>query len=638
MSSYTKRNTQLTSLFNYRLTSTNGRLFLVKSTFAQQIMKALRVYFLLLLLVTGGTAIGQSFVTKVSSTVIGKKDIVQVDYVAENVDLQDFMLPRFTSWELASGPDITSNRLQTGNIIKQQTVYTITLVPKSSGRLTIPGARALINNRPGISNSVFVEVKTVSHLKGNASANANSMQGSLLSQLQMPEEEYGSDQFLRVGEDAKAKIKKNLLIKLEANKRSFYVGEPILVTYKLCTRLRSQSRVVKQPVFAGSTVIEMTTEDPLPGREVIGGRSYNTYVIRRVQLLPLEAGSLTLPAASVENKVAFFNAGNVNYRDLYYNAPSLPVEEHTVVLDNAPLTVDIKPLPPLAGKVFNNAIGKFDVMIGMGKTIETNNTNQFLFTVQGEGNLQQVKAPVIQWPQGIEAFDAVEHVQEDNANFPVRINKTLAIPFIADKPGKYTIPPIQFTFFDPSTNAYITKTTAPYVFNVAAGTTANIVKGRTGNNDSEFQNRLYIILGVGFLLVVAGLIWYNEKFKKHPAPSNAHTVSIPAENVIMQEVSARDHAQYIYNIRELEPYEHAGVFYKQLCANLEGFIASKYNLNPAELPAMIAKDTEESALLSQVKTLLDNCNLGLYTPIFSVEEAMQHRLNAIEVLTRLDKL
>ena len=65
------------------------------------------------------------------------------------------------------------------------------------------------------------------------------------------------DYILRKGENVAEKIKKNLFIKIDVNKKSCYVGEPIVATYKLYTRLKSESNIIKTPSFNGFSVSEL---------------------------------------------------------------------------------------------------------------------------------------------------------------------------------------------------------------------------------------------------------------------------------------------------------------------------------------------------------------------------------------------
>jgi hypothetical protein len=64
----------------------------------------------------------------------------------------------------------------------------------------------------------------------------------------------------------------------------------------------------------------------------------------------------------------------------------------------------------------------------------------------------------------------------------------------------------------------------------------------------------------------------------------------------------------------------------------------KYNISAAEVGAYVKERMKEDFTFDQLNALLHNCNLGMYTPVFSMEEAMEHRLLAIEILNKLEKL
>ena len=581
----------------------------------------------------------QSFVTKVSAKKIGKKDVLQIDYVAENASLEQFNLPRLITWNVISGPNFSSSTLQTGKLIKEETIYSIIVQPKSTGRLTVPGATALINNKPTRSNPIVVEVTKADHVAGNQSAPRQAPPVSLLDQLHLEDNPIDKGQFLRKGENAKDKIRNNILIKLDVNKRSCYVGEPILVYYKLCTRLRSQSRVAKQPMFNGCTVIEMTGEDdPVARREVVDGRSYNVYVIRKVQLFPLAEGKLTLPQLSVENKVSFYNVG-ANYRDLYYNAPGTPVEEQVVTLQNSPVSIDVNPLPPMGqvgASAFSGAVGKFDVEITSDDKVGEAGTNNVQFTIAGEGNLQQVKTPDIKWPSGLEAFDPTEQEQQDKSSFPLMVRKTFSFPFVAGKKGNYVIPPVEFTYFDPHANKYVTRRTASLVLHISQTKKFNLKAFVKPNNEQEFQNRLYIILGAAVLAIIIGLVWYKERNKTpQPLPK---VVPVKTEKMIQPEtVKTIDPSQYIFDIKDLQPENNNATFYKELFTKIRLYIQAKYNVDAHEVTNYVRQRMKEDFTFDQLNTLLQNCNLGMYTPAFTIEEAMDHRLLAIDILNKLEK-
>ncbi len=591
--------------------------------------------FIPLFLLIGQGAFGQTFSTQTSAKVIGRNDRLQVQYVADNGNVSKFQLPNFRGWVVLSGPNVASSQTNMNGIVTQQMIYSLTLVPKQTGRLVVPGASALLDNKPVRTNAVYVEVKNTDHVQGSQSPSAQPP-ASIFDQLTPQRSQFGSDQFLRPGENARDKVNQNIVVRAEANKRTAVVGEPVLITYKLYTRLRSQSKVVSQPSFTGATVVEMTNENPLPTRESLNGKMYNVYVVRRVQLIPLQEGALVVPEAAVENKVALYDASRTSYRDLYYSNPSLPFEEITVTAKSKPIQIEIKSLPPfpaVGSAQFSGAVGMYTISAApVKKNVETNSTNYLVVVIVGEGNLQQMRAPIIQWPKQMEAFDPTVEGQDDKTFFPVRSRKAFTFPFVVNAPGQYTIPPISFTYFDAAAGKYITKQTVSLPLTVvksAAKPTFSIANPAT----NDFENRLIIILGAGLIAVIIGLIWFKDR-NKAVAPATAAMTPITPPIAIPEEDTS---AQYLLQIRELWPQENTSLFYKQLCSNVHGFIQSKLHIAPSQLKDYMLKNEGPVYELERLQQLLDHCSIGMYTPVYSMDEAIQHRLQAIETLTRLER-
>ncbi len=575
-------------------------------------------------------ASAQSFSTRVSSNAIGKKDMLQVEYIAENLELQDLVLPVFSGWSIVSGPNFSSNRLQTGNIVKQQIIYTIILQPQATGRLNIPGAKATIEGRARLSNSIVVEVKNTDHVAGTAPSPIP----PVLDRLPFDDDDINDDQVLKKGETVRDKIKNNLLVQLVVSKKSVVVGEPILATYKLCTRIRSQSRVVKQPAFSGCTVIELTSaNDPVPQKEKIGDKWYNVYIIRQVQLIPLQAGNMELPEVSIENTITFYRDGQFSYRDLFYNNPSVKPEEATVTFSNKPLLIEVKNLPQPAPDGFNGAVGDFTLSVeNTGSGSNPNNGNELAISVRGQGNLQQTKPPVIAWPKGMEGFEPLEKENIDKSSFPFKVTKTISYPFVVSKTGDYTIPPVRFTYFDAADETYKSLVSAPLKVHIKKSS-KTILPQAIKNYTNDFYFRLYLILGAGLLALLTGLIFYN---RKHRAPA---TTAKPAEKPIIQPAEAKvDTESYIYEIRELEPGTNGPLFYKQLSKHITSWLAAKFHLKPDDIDAFCDQNGDLANALQKISSVLHSCSVGMYTPMYNIEEAVQHRLTALEAINSLEKL
>ncbi|WP_207491545.1 BatD family protein [Aridibaculum aurantiacum] len=601
-------------------------------------MKAFYAYFLFIFLIVGQVLSAQSFTARVSAKVIGKNDRLQVQYVGSDGDLTQFRMPDFPGWMVIAGPNITSSKTVVNGEVTQEMIYGVTLVPRTPGKLAVPSAFAILNGKPVRTTPMYVEVKNVPHVTGSARSQQPS--GSLYDPQPSPQQraEFGNDQFLRPGESARDKINQNIMVKVDVNKRTAVVGEPILVTYKLATRLRSQSKVVSQPSFTGATVIEMTTENPLPTRENINGRMYNVYVVRRVQLIPLQEGPLRIPEAAVENTVPFYSTGGISYRDLYYNMPTLPAEEVTVTTKSKPLELQIQPMPPMSAvgpAVFSGAVGSYDISISLARTtLETNSTNELVVIVQGEGNIQQMRPPTINWPNGIEAFEPAVKTQEDKAYFPIRSRRTYAYPFVVNNPGQYVLPAISFTYFDASANRYITKQTNPVTLLVSKGAGGNKITSTHATADEDFQNRLIILSGAALLAIIIGLIWFKDRNRKttQPAVAPPAPVDLPVPEAAPASASA-----ILMRIRELCPEQDTALFYKQLYGCINEFFEKALKINPNEVQAHLYNYNGNRDAVQKLAELRNNCTLGMYTPVYTIDEAMQHRLTAIETISRLER-
>ena len=93
-----------------------------------------------------------------------------------------------------------------------------------------------------------------------------------------------------------------MFLRVEVDKQSCFVGEPLVATYKLYTRLKSESNMTKNPSFNGFSVLDLQLPNDMSSTvEKYEGKEYNVYVIRKVQLYPLLAGELELGIAEIEN-------------------------------------------------------------------------------------------------------------------------------------------------------------------------------------------------------------------------------------------------------------------------------------------------------------------------------------------------
>ena len=592
-------------------------------------MKGILSLFLLFILSFNLPVDGQTFSTEAEAKIMGKKDVVQVAYIADNVNIQQLSLPKFINWIVVSGPDVSTSTMIENGSVKQNTTYTIILQPTTTGKIVVPGASALINGKPKNSNPLIIEVKNQDHLLSSANPPSQQPPQTSLLDLFPMEDDLPSGQFLKKGENAINKIKNNIVVRLELSKNKCFVGEPILATYKLCTRLKSKSKVVKQPMFTGCTVVELTDNEMTSRIEKINGLEYNVFVVRRVQLIPLNAGTLQLPEAQVENKVSFYDASKINYRDLFYDQSRVPIEEQTVTLTNKTQTIEVVALPP-APPYFSGAIGSFNIAISSNnQTLTTTANNNLFIAITGVGNLQNMQPLSIHWPKGLEGFEPQENIEFDKTTLPVQVAKTITYPFTTDTKGTYVIPPVPFIYFDPLQEKYITKASSSYAIQILPGS-KKIISVPAISEFSSLQNIGYIVAGVGVLALLVGLFWFNTR--KKVKPDTVNEIKKIVEQEVIPLVFKEDQ---LFRLKLLEPDEEGANFYKRLLKIIQTFLLENYKIDTAQIPSYIAEHPQKAAEMQLLKDLADKCNLVMYTPMFELNEAMQDKLKAIQIVTKL---
>ena len=455
------------------------------------IEKKLRLPLLILIgLLPGLFVSGQAkFSTTVSSREIGKDDYLQVEFSVENASTVDqFTPPSFNGFQVMQEPSQSSETNVINGHVSQKQGLTYTLKPLKTGKFVIGGASALVDGKKIESNPVTITVTTASTVnKGNNGNNNGSGNNPFnpFPQLSWPgfqgaepqavDQEYA----IRPGENVKEKIRKNLFVKVQVDKTSCYVGEPIVATYKLYSRVRSESRVTKHPSLNGFSVYDMI--DPgtdASSVEKLNGRSYIVHIIRKAQLIPLQAGTIDLDPVEVENTVHFVEVGKRGSRggdgatdpfeQLFgENSAGREVQENATVATQ-PLAIMVKPLPDENKPVdYTGAVGKFSIRSALvNRNINAEDEADLKVTVSGSGNLTVVSAPQVHWPSGIEAFDPTAKEEVNKAVAPLSGTKTFDYLFTTRDPGHYTIPPVSLSYFDPASRVYKKIQSDPLAFEV----------------------------------------------------------------------------------------------------------------------------------------------------------------------------
>src|SRR6185295_9274790 len=85
-----------------------------------------------------------------------------------------------------------------------------------------------------------------------------------------------------------------------------------------------------------------------------------------------------------------------------------------------------------------------------------NEEDSLIITISGAGNFQRVGSPIINWPKDIEFFEPAVKDTLDKQEVPLTGQRRFRYIFLSNKAGRYTIPPVSFSFFDLNTKSYRT--------------------------------------------------------------------------------------------------------------------------------------------------------------------------------------
>lgn len=621
---------------------------------------SLQKLFLLLFLCCGFFATAQvRFSTSIAPSVIGKNEFAQLKLTVENAgEVQQIEPPVLKNFTVVSGPNQESGMSMVNGNVKKYIALSYIIKPNGIGDFIIPAATAKADGAIYKSNAVTIRVTSAS--TGNTlqlNTPNNPFAGMGLFDDPMPRK-ANRDFILKKGEDPRDKINRNMFVTLEVDRKSCYVGEPVVATYKLYTRLKSESNITKNPSFNGFSVIDLQQPDNTNYQvEKREGREYNVYNIRKVQLYPLLPGQLELGTAEIENDVHFIKAEYANQRpDLFdgmmsdFSEAMIPpeaMEDHKVTLQNKPVTILVKPLPEEnkpAG--FKGAVGHFNIETKVEKNnFTTDDGGKMAVIISGEGNLQMINAPEISWPEGIEGFDPKATDDLYKGTVPVGGRKIFEFPFTVSKPGTYVIPALSFGFFDPKQNAYRSVESKQLQFTVTLGT------GKPRNNEADepvkedsllvsfFKNRLRVVSVVAVLIICGLIFWLKKDVKKEKQVAQEKKEEIADEEPVEKIIQAQQNpfAQAAGHLQS----EDGKLFYITLNEELKNYVSKKLSipaeeLNRRSITAKMDKVGISHETAIRLYNLIDEIEFQLYTPVVDNEKRKKLYEEANEIVQLLN--
>ena len=456
-----------------------------------------------------------------------------------------------------------------------------------------------------------------------------------------------------------APSQEDLFIRALVTKRQVYQNEPVILTYKIYTRVNVSSfGFTSLPGTAGFWVEEFNVgQQPRTSTEVLNGRQYTVATIKQMALFPMSAGTKTIDPLGVECEVRVRSRRSQDIFDDFFN-DSMFGRTMRHALQSPPVTIEVLPLPQ-EGKPsdFNGVVGSYTLNATVDKSsVKTNEAISYKVTIQGQGNIKTLPDPVVSLPSDFEAYPpkVSESISRRGSVSGSKTYEYVLIPRVA---GKRRIAPVQMSVFDPGAKSYRTLVTDAFVIDVAQGdeTYAAIPSGlsreevRLLGQDIRFiktMNQGFRRIGTGFykgmgfwavFIVPLILLGCAYSYRRH-------------QNRMMGDLAfARDRTagrsvrKRLSSAKSVLKTDTQKEFYAEIGKAMMGFLGDKLNIAEA---GMVTDDVRRELLKRRVKDdvaeeyfdCLSVCDMKRFSPSEADDEEMKiFYKRAEQAIVHLDK-
>lgn len=405
----------------------------------------------------------------------------------------------------------------------------------------------------------------------------------------------------------------DVFIRCTVDKERAYVGEQVLLTFSLSYATQLGSVEYEPAGTEGFRTYPVPA--PPPRYEVVNGRQYA--VRQELKLLfPTAPGLHTITPATVEYSTGLWS----------------PFPRR---LTTKPITVNVVRLPD-AGKPpsFSGVVGQLEVNLHVDReTIRAGEAATLTTAVTGWGNLEAMEAPKLELPAGLRRYRSSEHRESVARPYGSGYRLTGEALFdnviVPAAVGDFTIPAVEISYFDPTTERYKIARSHPVVIHVEPGDRVLSVK-EPGDKTTlkplpdHLVGRNLGVVATGPVLISQALavVWLigsimafrqRRLLERDPRLARART-------------AARRAKRLIRGAKDLSPAEAA----TQIAQALASFVADKLDLPRATVSAASVHElAEEHGLSSEAATrladVLSACDAARFGP---AHEANPHTLAA----------
>ena len=564
---------------------------------------------------------GVEFTMNLSKEELGINERLRVDFTM-NKDGDNFKPPQFKGFNVVMGPSqsISSSWINGKRTFSK--TYTYILVPTARGSFTINQAIIEIDGQTYKTTPQKVEV-TAAVDKPNSQKTVDDV------------------------------ADENLHLVAEVSKGNPYLNEAVTVIYKLYVSPNvsvTNYRPLDNPTYNNFWSQDIPVTKHTAQNGTYQGKPYRFVVLKRVVLYPQKSGQLDIEPLSLE----IFVDVPTDRRDFFggriYTSTSKTVSAGS-------RTINVKPLPE-AGKPagFSGAVGDFDFSVTTSKTqLNASESLQAKVEVSGKGNLKLFQLPEPELPSSLEVYDPEyeESINTYSSGMEGKVSNNYTI--VPTFKGKYPIPSISFSFFNPNSGKYETISSKEINIEVVEGpiNSSGTSVGPSSNKqmvvptgdqfhfininpnlsaigaERFFGSSLFFILLLAPLLLIPIAIF---TFKKREAI---------ASDVVGNKIKRANRLARKYLSTAKKELGNKEAFYVALEKGLHNYLKAKLHIETSEFSKdkitsiLSDKNVNDSDIQGFIR-LLTSCEMARYSP-FSNVQMQQDYEKASEVISNLDK-
>jgi len=562
------------------------------------------------------------FKTSVSKNQLGVNQRFRVEFSVNKQGADNFQPPSFNNFRIVGGPSSSINQSWVNGKSSYSQSYIYIVEPTKEGEFTIDAAKIEYEDKIVSSNPVKITVTK---------------------EVEIPKDPNNPEYIAQ----------QNIHLVAEVSNLSPYVGEGIYVVYKLFVSENisvNDWRVTESPQYNGFWNQDIEVKEIEVNRGKYNGEDYRYIVLKKAVLIPQREGKLIIEPMKMDFSVGiptgsgdFF--GNMITRNISYSTAS------------AVKGVSVKALPE-AGKPldFSGAVGDFEFTVAANKNVlKANDAAQITVQVSGSGNLKLFEIPKIITPSELEVYtpEHNENVATSLSGLRGSVSDTYTV--VPQFKGKYKIPAVVFSYFNPSEEKYISINIDPIIVEVTEGKelpaanadTSLVIKQPVVINDNNFRfiairtefqpkqkkeflnsNQFWLLLLLPFLAIPIGIFIGQKRAKR-------------AGDIFGNKIRKADRLARKYLSEAKKQLGNHEAFYVALEKALHNFLKAKLHVETSDISKekiseILQQKSVDKSTINEFLEVLKDCDFARYTPTTSVMMKQEFE-KAKEVITKIDK-